>query len=316
MQGFNKYYPPDYDGKKTANQLAGKNHALGKRASKIKQGILTVRFEAPYDITCEKCERNIAQGVRFNAAKKRAGNYFTTPIWSFRMKCPSCSNEIEIHTDPKNTSYVVVEGARKRFESLEQAEENPTKAEPGEDVFADVEQHRAAKSMEQARNDEIREIYRANVRQWEDPFTQSQNLRKAFRTEKKLLEAKEDERREITSRTGLHVPLLDETESDTEVAQSVSFGQNAEVEAKVALEKRLHSSAFADTPIKTNQSHTQTALSKIALLVDKKEDVFSLQPVKRKRQMPANLKERAEIQAQPEVKLSIGLVEYSSEGSP
>lgn len=59
------------------------------------------RFETPFNIWCLKCDRHIAKGVRFNAEKKAVGSYYSTKIWSFRMRCPSCSNEIEIQTDPK-----------------------------------------------------------------------------------------------------------------------------------------------------------------------------------------------------------------------
>lgn len=40
-------------------------------------------------------------GVRYNAEKKKIGNYYSTPILQFRMRCHLCSGWIEIHTDPK-----------------------------------------------------------------------------------------------------------------------------------------------------------------------------------------------------------------------
>ena len=40
-------------------------------------------------------------GVRYNAEKTKIGNYFTTPILQFRMKCHLCVGYIEIKTDPK-----------------------------------------------------------------------------------------------------------------------------------------------------------------------------------------------------------------------
>lgn len=45
MQGFNKYYPPDYDSRETStlNSYRGV-HALGVRAKDIDKGILVVRF--------------------------------------------------------------------------------------------------------------------------------------------------------------------------------------------------------------------------------------------------------------------------------
>lgn len=54
------------------------------------------------------------QGTRFNATKDQAGTYYSTKIWQFSMKCPSCSTVMIIKTDPKNTDYEYVEGIRKK----------------------------------------------------------------------------------------------------------------------------------------------------------------------------------------------------------
>ena len=40
-------------------------------------------------------------GVRYNAEKSKVGNYYTTQIFKFRMKCHLCDNHFEIQTDPK-----------------------------------------------------------------------------------------------------------------------------------------------------------------------------------------------------------------------
>jgi hypothetical protein len=62
------------------------------------------RFELPFNIWCTGCDNHIGQGVRYNAEKKKIGNYYSTPILQFRMKCHLCDNWIEIHTDPKACS--------------------------------------------------------------------------------------------------------------------------------------------------------------------------------------------------------------------
>src|SRR2546430_5721630 len=94
-----RYVPPEYEGTTSANKLAGK-HALGARARKSSQGILTVRFEMPFAIWCTTCPQPtiIGQGVRFNAEKKKVGAYYSTPIYSFRMKHSICGGWIEIQT--------------------------------------------------------------------------------------------------------------------------------------------------------------------------------------------------------------------------
>ena len=96
------------------NAKFNKNGSLGKRANKLDKGILTIRFEMPFNVTCRKCDHAIARGVRFNAEKKLVGKYHSTPIYSFRMLTSCCANTIEIHTDPKAAEYVVVEGADRR----------------------------------------------------------------------------------------------------------------------------------------------------------------------------------------------------------
>ena len=63
-------------------------------------------------------------GVRFNAEKKAIGKYYTTTIWSFSFRCPSCLGRIEIQTDPKNTDYIIAVGARKKKDLADAAKES------------------------------------------------------------------------------------------------------------------------------------------------------------------------------------------------
>ena len=59
----------------------------------------------------------VAKGERFNADKKAIGSYHSTKIWEFRMR-HHCGCQFVIVTDPKNSKYVVVEGAREKVKSL------------------------------------------------------------------------------------------------------------------------------------------------------------------------------------------------------
>ena len=43
------------------------------------------RFELPFNIWCSSCGSHVGMGVRYNAEKTRVGNYYTTPIFKFRM---------------------------------------------------------------------------------------------------------------------------------------------------------------------------------------------------------------------------------------
>lgn len=247
-----RYVPPEHEGTTSANKLAGKyvvlaclralhaltymipRHALGARARKSTQGILTVRFEMPFAIWCSTCPKPtiIGQGVRFNAEKKKVGSYHSTPIFSFRMKHNICGGPIEIQTDPKNTAYVVTEGAKKR----DTGEDKP--AEEGEivvrsaeekerlqnDAFAALEGKVEDKKQQTTDRTRIEELHREKERDWDDPYAASKKLRRTFRVDRKLRQSKERITEALKDRMSLGMDLLEETESDRRRAGFVEFG--------------------------------------------------------------------------------------------
>ncbi|XP_015272150.1 PREDICTED: coiled-coil domain-containing protein 130, partial [Gekko japonicus] len=86
-KGVNKYYPPDFDPAKHGSLNKYRHsHPLRERARKLSQGILIIRFEMPYNIWCDGCKNHIGMGVRYNAEKKKVGNYYTTPIYRWEEK--------------------------------------------------------------------------------------------------------------------------------------------------------------------------------------------------------------------------------------
>ncbi|GAA5841380.1 hypothetical protein JCM11251_006169 [Rhodosporidiobolus azoricus] len=216
MQGFNKYYPPDYDPEKhtSLNSYHGK-HALGDRARKIDQGILVVRFELPYNIWCNHCSAHVGQGVRYNAEKKKVGNYYSTPIWSFRFKCHLCSGRIEIRTDPQNTRYVVTEGARQKMEEAEDPErdgmlvidtsagEASANPDAPPDPFASLEKTTVQKERALSTSARLSALHEQNATHWDDPFSASRKLRATFRAKKKDIVASEGKARELADRYAL-----------------------------------------------------------------------------------------------------------------
>ncbi|KAG8810303.1 hypothetical protein FRC17_002987 [Serendipita sp. 399] len=223
MQGFNRYYPPDYDPKKhhTLNDYHGK-HALGVRARKVDQGILITRFELPFNIWCGTCNAHIGMGVRYNAEKRKVGMYYSTPIYAFRCKCHLCSGWFEIQTDPKNTRYVVTEGARQKDEEWDPEEaggyaiheNDPTKAGPM-DPLAQVE--KTAESSRHAREvgaprleslQDLSETYNS------DPYELSRRVRKQFREVKKVEKRKREEEDSVKDKYALPstMKLVEEAE--------------------------------------------------------------------------------------------------------
>ncbi|KAF9963287.1 hypothetical protein BGZ70_007508 [Mortierella alpina] len=238
----NKYYPPDWDPSKgSINSYVGQ-HPLRDRARKLDQGILIVRFELPYNIWCDGCNKPIGMGVRYNAEKKKIGNYYSTAILSFRMKCHLCDNWFEIQTDPKNAAYVVTAGARKKIEDFDAKDNETLEIDTPEDFerrandkFARLEHERIDASKAQTEMTALTRLQRLNERQWSDPYALSQKLRKEFRTEKKARQKEDAECKSIADRVGFAFSILPESEEDRSGSKRIEFDS----EQKAMMEQRL-----------------------------------------------------------------------------
>ncbi|KAF2227502.1 CWC16 protein [Elsinoe ampelina] len=230
MQGFNmgRYYPPDSDNPPTFN----KTHPLGTRARKLRsEGILTVRFEMPFPIWCSHCPKPtiIGQGVRFNAEKKKVGNYYSTPIWSFRMKHVICGGEIEIRTDPKASEYVVSEGAKRRDYGDEKVEEGvldeEERARRREDAMAGLEGRKEEEGIKLESSKRVEELLEDRERHWADPYEANRMVRKGFRRERKERVREREKAEGIQDKLALGIDLVPENEEDRLRAGMVDFGQ-------------------------------------------------------------------------------------------
>ncbi|KAL7279374.1 hypothetical protein ACG7TL_007215 [Trametes sanguinea] len=228
MQGFNKYYPPDFDPQKhgSLNSYRGK-HALGDRARKLDQGILIVRFELPFNIWCGTCNNHIGMGVRYNAEKKKIGNYYSTPIYSFRCKCHLCDGWFEIQTDPKNTRYVVVSGARQKDEEWDPAENGGFavhETDPNQgpvDPLAALEKTTEAQNyMNNVQIPRIEALQNLADHYSSDPYSHSLRVRKRFREQKKVDKAREDADERIKSTYGLPETLALTAEDEESKAKA------------------------------------------------------------------------------------------------
>jgi coiled-coil domain-containing protein 130 len=256
MQGFNmgRYVPPDQEGLVSGNALH-KKRPPGMRAN----GQQTVRFEMPFAIWCSSCPKPtiIGQGVRFNATKAKVGNYFSSPIFSFRMRHPACGGEIEIRTDPKNTAYVVVSGARKR--DLGADEESLVKSRDGlvggeivtekeradmrETAFKNLEKTIEDRQMAEQGKLRIEEL-EEGARVWEDPYERNRRLRKEFRVGRHGREREAKRSGEVKERLqlGEEFELVPEVEEDGIRAKLVDFGaetEHSERRVDMALAKPL-----------------------------------------------------------------------------
>ncbi|KAI5829940.1 DUF572-domain-containing protein [Schizophyllum commune Tattone D] len=246
MQGFNKYYPPDYDGEKhkSLNAYRGK-HALGDRARKLDQGILITRFELPFNIWCGTCNNHIGMGVRYNAEKKKVGSYYSTPIFAFRCKCHLCDGWFTIQTDPKNTRYVVTEGARQKDEEWDPEEnggyaihDTEGKAGPSDPLAALEKTTDAQNYSTKVQQPRLEELEEASERLNADPYALSRKVRKHFREEKKVEQKKRAADEEIKDRYGLPVELdlarAREDESSAKEAKEAWLRGKRELEEREA----------------------------------------------------------------------------------
>lgn len=152
--------------------------------------------------------------MRYNAQKRKVGNYYSTPIFAFRCKCHLCSHWFEIRTDPQNAAYTIFEGAKKQestwdpetegghmvYDTEATSKQDATTAlasgvsaseavAAGIDPLAAMDQEAAQKANASAANKRVSELYAASE-VMADPYEANRALRGKFRVEKrKALEA-------------------------------------------------------------------------------------------------------------------------------
>ncbi|KAK4127249.1 DUF572-domain-containing protein [Parathielavia appendiculata] len=278
MQGFNmgRYIPPDAAGTVTSGNRLHKKHPLGSRAAKLaSQGILVVRFEMPFAVWCAHCPQPtpIGQGVRFNAEKRRAGSYHSTPIWSFTLKHAACGGEIEMRTDPKNSEFVVVSGARRREYGGDKDEDESLvgggfvittereRAEQRESAFGRLEKTISDRERLVGATQRLGELQDVADRQWDDPYALNQRLRKAFRVGRHAREKEAAKAEDLKKRMGLGIELLPEREEDTERAKLIEFG-SLDVDAVSGVVKALTRPLFDNGSNRPDKTDDDGALTK------------------------------------------------------
>jgi len=207
----------------------------------------------PFAIWCTTCPKPtiIGQGVRFNAEKKKVGNYYSTPIFSFRMKHTACGGWIEIRTDPKNTAYVVTEGAKKRDTGEDKVQEGEIRIRTDEemerlqnDAFATLEGKVEDKRQALTNKTRVEELLQLQDKDWDDPYAASKKLRRAFRADRRVRQKNEEMTENLRDRMSLGMDLLEETEEDRRRAGFVEFGK---VRGEGAIAKTKAKPLFAST---------------------------------------------------------------------
>ncbi|KAM3865317.1 putative splicing factor YJU2B [Diretmus argenteus] len=183
----------------------------------------------PYNIWCDGCKNHIGMGVRYNAEKKKVGNYYTTPIYRFRMKCHLCVNYIEMQTDPATCDYVIVSGARRKEERWDMADneqilttERSDKEKLETDAMFKLDHGGKDKEKLKKALPSLSEI-QDHQAGWKDDFQLNSTLRRKFRTEKKVALDQEERDDLVRRRTNLSIPLLPEKEEDKRLAALLTY---------------------------------------------------------------------------------------------
>jgi coiled-coil domain-containing protein 130 len=166
------------------------------------------------------------------------------------MKCHLCSAWFEIKTDPENTRYVIVDGAKRQADEYDTSDQGVAQlkgiiwfrsvltidveeTKNMEDPFYRLEKDEEDKSKASEQHQMINKLYDKSQRQWSDVWTQSKRLRQTFREEKKVLKAKSLLTEQIRDRSGLHIELLPESEEDSFKAKMIEYDRGESREAEL-----------------------------------------------------------------------------------
>ena len=239
------YYPPDWTPEGGSASLArkfNKNGSLGKRANKLHEGKLTVRFEMPYNVGCRRCGQTIARGVRFNAEKRVVGKYHSTPIYAFTMLTSCCANQLEIHTDPKDAEYVIErrrqtdrrgghqvqrprQGSRRRGYHGDELQSREERDAMMADPMGRLERtvngpSRGGRRRPVGVRPRASHVHRAQgpvKNRWKDDYEANRTLRRAMRGQRKEIKALREEGKRLN--LAEHIKLLPRSEEDAHEAR-------------------------------------------------------------------------------------------------
>lgn len=194
------------------------------------------------------------------------------------MKHNVCGGWIEIRTDPKNTAYVVAEGAKKRDTGDDKVLDGDLRMRTEEereklrnDAFAALEVKVDDRKQTAISKSRIEELQLDKDKNWDDPYAASKNLRRAFRADRKARQKQEALSEDLKDRMSLGIHLLEENEDDRRRAGFVDFG---EIEGQTAILKAKSKPLFAQTtpaPLKLPKQNTK--LKKVAESQQKREKI-------------------------------------------
>lgn len=174
---------------------------------------------------------------------------------------------MEIRTDPKNTAYVVTEGAKKRDTGDDKVHEGEIRIITAEerarlesDAFARLEGKVEDKQKTINDKSRIEELFHAKERDWDDPGEANRKLRNAFRVGRKEREESGKVTEALKDRMSLGMDLLEESEDDRKRARFVEFGDcGSEGAITKAKSRPLFAAQTSDTSLTRKATKTKAA---------------------------------------------------------
>lgn len=236
------YFPPEYLDNEVNKKMGLSKYQGSKGANQYQQrGV--IRFELPFDAWCLKCKRHMSKGLRFNAKKDKCGNYFSTTIFSFSTKCPSCDNPLVIKTDPQNNTYDYAEGLRKHEQDYDPefgdgiVESTPaeTKKKLSEDPIFKLQHDKEDKERATTAKTRVARLVELSDAVNRPDYDRNASLRSSNRTHRKRQKELVDEGAE----KGLSIALVEPSEGDTLGARAVNFRSAIGANSGFAISQRL-----------------------------------------------------------------------------
>lgn len=207
------YIPPDYTNsgaykKQSLNQFNTKKTHTGHNQY-LKNS--TVRFELPCDGFCLSRDcigvaKTIKRGTRFNAQKSHAGDYHSTKIWEFAMKCRVCQHPFVIRTNPQQKTFDYISGIKKRVDEFDTVENqslgvldtenghaiynftNGRVVNDGDDddnIIDELQKQIVGKRKATTEHERMERVMNRNNSTMYDDATSNSNLRATFRIKRK-----------------------------------------------------------------------------------------------------------------------------------
>eukprot|EP00752_Nemacystus_decipiens_P014669 g13065.t1 len=275
----NMYYPPEW-----RPEYGGISKFQGSNGHNQYEKYGKIRFELPVHGWCLGCGRHLGRGTRFNATKDQAGTYYSTKIWQFSMKCPSCSTVMVIKTDPKNTDYEYVEGIRKKDMAFDPDEAETQRVQDSEvskklavDPLYRLEHEQSDKRRAASRKTVLTRLTELADAHGEDDYASNARLRQGMRARKK----KERQREEEATARGLGIRLATPSPADAAAARGIKYssrhkGFRSGEKAKMAA--ITGESIFGTGTESSDQARRKAVLVKAAKLGIKTRGMRLLQP--------------------------------------